>query len=80
MNRKPLAASHANGSVPIRVLMADPDASLFPCYREPLWRDGLNWPRHPAGWSALLGCASAHRTCWCSSRSCRGVEAREFWR
>ena len=80
MNRKPLAASHANGSVPIRVLMADPDASLFPCYREPLWRDGFELATASSGLECVARLRSAHRTCWCSSRSCRGVEAREFWR
>lgn len=41
MNSQPLLASHANGSARIRVLMADPDASLLRWYREPLWRDGF---------------------------------------
>jgi DNA-binding response OmpR family regulator len=31
----------SNGSKPIRVLIADPDASLHPFYREPLLREGF---------------------------------------
>ena len=33
--------SRSNGSTPIRVLMADPDESLPPVYREPLSREGF---------------------------------------
>ena len=34
--------SWSSGSTPIRVLMADPDASLPPVYREPLLREGID--------------------------------------
>ena len=41
MNRGTFVQSRSNGSTPIRVLMADPDESLPPVYREPLSREGF---------------------------------------
>ena len=41
MNREGFVQSRSNGLVPIRVLMADPDASLPGVYREPLLREGF---------------------------------------
>lgn len=41
MNREAVVRPRPNGSKPIRVLMADPDESLQPLYREPLWQDGF---------------------------------------
>lgn len=41
MNRESSRPSRSNGSTPIRVLMADPDASLPTVYREPLAREGF---------------------------------------
>ena len=57
MNQQAFAQSRSNGSTPIRVLMADPDPSLPPVYREPLLREGFELATEPAGWSASLGCA-----------------------
>ena len=41
MNGEPIVRSRSKGSTPIRVLMADPDASLPAVYREPLLREGF---------------------------------------
>ena len=41
LNRETFIQSRSNGSLPIRVLMADPDVSLSPVYREPLSREGF---------------------------------------
>ena len=41
VNSETVAQPRSNGSKPIRVLMADPDESLQPVYREPLLRGGL---------------------------------------
>jgi DNA-binding response OmpR family regulator len=41
LNRDALVPSRSNGSTSIRVLMADPDASLPPAYREPLSQEGF---------------------------------------
>ena len=42
MNREAVAEPRSNGSKPIRVLMADPDESLQPVYREPLAQEGFD--------------------------------------
>ena len=42
MNREAVAEPRSNGSKPIRVLMADPDESLQPVYREPLAQGGFD--------------------------------------
>ena len=54
MNQQAFVQSRSNGSTPTRVLMADPDPSLPPVYREPLLREGFELARQPAGWSASL--------------------------
>ena len=41
MESETIAEPRSKGSKPIRVLMADPDESLHPVYREPLLRDGF---------------------------------------
>ncbi len=41
MNQQTFVQSRSNGSTPIRVLMADPDPSVAPVYREPLMREGF---------------------------------------
>jgi response regulator RpfG family c-di-GMP phosphodiesterase len=41
MNNETSARPRSNGSMPIRVLMADPDESLPAMYREPLSREGV---------------------------------------
>jgi len=41
VNNEPIARSQSNGSPAIRVLMADPDESLPPVYREALSREGF---------------------------------------
>ena len=41
MNSRNFVQPRSNGSRPIRVLMADPDESLPPVYREPLSREGF---------------------------------------
>ena len=41
MNRETVVQQRANGSKPIRVLMADPDESLQPLYRERLMQEGF---------------------------------------
>ena len=41
LSRETLVQSRSNGSAPVRVLMADPDQSLPPVYREPLSREGF---------------------------------------
>ncbi len=41
MNGKAFVPSRSTGSTPIRVLMADPDESIPPVYREPLSREGF---------------------------------------
>ena len=41
MKSETIAEPRSKGSKPIRVLMADPDESLHPVYREPLARDGF---------------------------------------
>ena len=41
MIRGTLVQSRSNGPTPVRVLMADPDESLPPLYREPLSREGF---------------------------------------
>ena len=41
MNSTAVVRPRSNGSRPIRVLMADPDKSLQPLYREPLLEDGF---------------------------------------
>ena len=42
MYREASVQPRSNGSTPIRVLMADPDPSLPPVYREPLSREGFD--------------------------------------
>ena len=41
MNSGTLAQPRSNGSKPVRVLMADPDESLRPVYRGPLFEEGF---------------------------------------
>ena len=41
VNQQAFVQSRSNGSTPTRVLMADPDPSLPPVYREPLLREGF---------------------------------------
>ena len=41
MNGEVVVQPRSNGSKLIRVLMADPDESLHPLYREPLLREGF---------------------------------------
>jgi len=41
LNHEPIARPQSSGSRPIRVLMADPEESLQPLYREPLLQDGF---------------------------------------
>lgn len=41
MNNEAFVPSRPNGTAPIRVLMADPDASFPAAYREPLLREGF---------------------------------------
>ena len=41
MNSETVVQPRSNGSKPIRVLMADPDESLQPVYREPLLQEGF---------------------------------------
>ena len=41
MNSEAVVQPRSNGSKPIRVLMADPDESLQPVYREPLLQEGF---------------------------------------
>jgi DNA-binding response OmpR family regulator len=41
VNSEAVAEQRSNGPRPIRVLMADPDESLQPLYREPLMQDGF---------------------------------------
>ena len=41
MNSETVVQPRSNGSKPIRVLMADPDESLQPLYREPLLQEGF---------------------------------------
>ena len=49
MNRETTVQPQSNGSKPIRVLMADPDESLHPLYREPLLREGFEVDRALSG-------------------------------
>ena len=77
VNNKAAVQPRSNGSTPIRVLMADPDASITAVYREPSRERASKWPRHSAAWSASLGSRAAYRTCSCSNRRCHGAGATE---
>jgi hypothetical protein len=59
LNSEPIARSQSNGSRPIRVLMADPDESLQPLYREPLLREGFE----PVTAASGLECVARLREC-----------------
>ena len=59
MNREGFVQSRSNGSAPIRVLMADPDASLPPAYRAPLLREGFELATAASG----LECVARLREC-----------------
>ena len=59
MNWKPVGRLRSNDSEPIRVLMADPDASLPPVYREPLRREGFELRTAASG----LECVARLREC-----------------
>ena len=80
MNSEAVVQPRSNGSALIRVLMADPDESLHPVYREPLSGEGFDVVAAFSGLECVARLASAYRTCLCWSRSCRGAEATEFSR
>ena len=57
MKSETIVQPRSNGSKPFRVLMADPDESLHPMYREPLSREGFEVDR------ALTGLECVSRLC-----------------
>ena len=59
MNGELLVQSRSRGSTPIRVLMADPDASLPAAYREPLLQEGFELVTAENG----LECIACLRLC-----------------
>ena len=60
MNREAVVQPWSNGSKPIRVLMADPDESLHPLYREPLSQEGFEMIAALSGLGVRCPAARAH--------------------
>ena len=59
MYREASVQPRPNGSTPVHVLMADPDPSLPPVYREPLLREGFDLGTAANG----LECVARLREC-----------------
>ena len=80
MDNEAMVHPRSNGPKPVRVLMADPDESLRPVYRGPLFEEGFELVTATSGLECVTRLRDARRTCSCSSRSCRGAAAKGFSR
>ena len=79
MTQETIVQSRSNGSTPIRVLMADPDPSLPPVYREPLLREGFDLETATSGLECVARLQRVPDVL-CLNRRCPGAEAKGSWR
>ena len=80
MNSEAFVQQRSNGSKLIRVLMADPDESLQPLYRERLLQEGFELATALSGLECVARLRERVPDVLVLSRSCRGAAAREFSR